>query len=331
MTGTENVSAKDSVDSVYDVVVVGGGASGLNAALVLGRARRRVAVVDAGQPRNAPAEHMHGFLSRDRTSPAALLEVGRHEVARYGVRLVEGRVDQIEAVAGDGEAPSFLAQLAGGPVLRARRVLVATGLRDELPAVAGLRQRWAKDVLHCPYCHGYEVRDQRIGVLGTAEGSVHQALLLSRWSEDVVFFPHTLGLGEEDRERFAALGVRVVDGEVTQLVAHGDRLRGVEMAEGHVVTRDALFVAPRMVPHDALLTTLGCRTGADGWVITDPSGRTSVPGVWAAGNVVDQRAQVITAAARGAAAAIALNHDLLEEEIAQVMVARRGASAVAVR
>ena len=130
----------------HDVVVAGGGAAGLNAALVLGRARRRVAVVDAGAPRNAPATHMHGFLSRDGMSPADLLAVGRDEVAGYGGELLEGRVDQID--------PGFLVYLAAGPLLRARRVLVATGLRDELPELPGVRERWGKDLLHCPYCHG---------------------------------------------------------------------------------------------------------------------------------------------------------------------------------
>ena len=144
----------------YDVVVVGGGAAGLNAALVLGRARRRVAVVDAGAPRNAPAAHMQGFLSRDGMSPADLLAAGRAEVTGYGVELVDDQVVAIEA--------GFVVRLAGGRVLQARRILLATGVRDELPEIPGVRERWGRDLLHCPYCHGWEVRDQPIGVLGTA-------------------------------------------------------------------------------------------------------------------------------------------------------------------
>ena len=149
-----------------DVVVVGGGAAGLSAALVLGRARRRVAVVDAGAPRNAPAAHMQGFLSRDGMPPADLLSVGRDEVTGYGIELVEDRVVVIE--------PGFVVHLAGGLVLNARRILVATGVRDELPEIAGVHERWGRDLLHCPYCHGWEVRDEPIGVLGTHPASVQQ-------------------------------------------------------------------------------------------------------------------------------------------------------------
>ncbi|MCX4967202.1 NAD(P)/FAD-dependent oxidoreductase [Streptomyces sp. NBC_00654] len=292
---------------VYDVVVVGGGAAGLSAALVLARARRRVAVVDAGGPRNAPAAHMHGFLSRDGMSPADLLAVGRAEVAGYGVDVFESRVDQID--------PGFSVRLDGGAVLGARRVVVATGLRDELPAIPGVRERWGRDLLFCPYCHAYEVRDQPIGVLGTHPGAVRHALLLRQWSHDVVFFPHTLDLGEREREQLAARGIVVAAGTVKRLVTEDDRLRGVELAEGHVVPRSAVFVFPHMVPHDSLLTGLGCERDLNGWVTTDNAGRTSVSGVWAVGNVSDARALVITAAGQGAAAAFALNHDLVEEDV----------------
>jgi thioredoxin reductase len=304
---------------IYDVVVAGGGAAGLNAALVLGRARRRVAVVDAGAPRNTPATHMHGFLSRDGMPPADLLTVGRDEVAGYGGELLQDRVDQID--------PGFLVHLAAGSVLPARRVLVATGLRDELPELPGVRERWGKDLLHCPYCHGYEVRDQPLGVLGTGPASVGQALLVRQWSEDVVFFPHTLDVTGDERERLTARGVPIVDSMVRRLVVDGDRLRGVELAEGQVVARAAVFVFPRMVAHDTLLTGLGCDKDEDGWVITDPSGRTSVPGVWAAGNVASPRAQVLTAAAMGSAAAIAINQDLVDEEVAHAVEQHRAAPA----
>jgi thioredoxin reductase len=303
------------MDDGFDVVIVGGGAAGLNAALVLARARRRVAVVDAGDPRNAPAAHMHGFLSRDGMPPAELLEAGRAEVAGYGGELVEDRVARIDE--------GFVVHLAGGRSLRTRRVLVATGLRDELPDVPGLRERWARDVLHCPFCHGYEVRDRPLGVLGT----LHLGLLLPQWSADVVFFPHTNELTVDEREQLVARGVQVVDGEVTRLAIHDDALRGVELAGGRVVPRAALFVGPRFVARDELLSGLGCATGEDGWVRTDPTGRTSVPGVWAAGNVVNPRAQVVTAAGMGSAAAIALNADLLQDDVQRAVAAHRQAGA----
>jgi thioredoxin reductase len=299
------------MDDEFDVVIVGGGAAGLNAALVLVRARRRVAVVDAGDPRNAPAAHMHGFLSRDGMPPAQLLEAGRAEVVGYGGELVEDRVARIDE--------GFVVHLAGGRALRTRRVLVATGLRDELPDVPGLRERWARDVLHCPFCHGYEVRDRPLGVLGT----LHLGLLLPQWSADVVFFPHTNELTVDEREQLVARGVQVMDGEVTGLAIHDDALRGVELAGGRVVPRAALFVGPRFVARDELLAGLGCATGEDGWVRTDPTGRTSVPGVWAAGNVVNPRAQVVTAAGMGSAAAIALNADLLQDDVQRAVAAHR--------
>jgi thioredoxin reductase len=301
----------------YDVAVIGGGAAGLSAALVLTRARRRVVVIDAGEPRNAPAAHMQGFLSRDGTAPARLLEEGRAEVAGYGAEIVAERVERIEA--------GFAVHLASGRTLHARRVLVTTGLRDELPDVPGLRDRWARDVLHCPYCHGYEVRDRPLGVLGT----LHLGLLLPQWSADVVFFPHRTELSADERERLLARGVHIADGEVTGLAVDGDALRGVELADGRVVPREVLFVGPRFVPRDGLLAGLGCATGDDGWVRTDPTGRTSVPGVWAAGNVVDPRAQVVTAAGMGSAAAIALNADLVQEDVQRAVAEhRRTAEAV---
>ncbi|MGW5121986.1 NAD(P)/FAD-dependent oxidoreductase [Streptomyces noursei] len=299
----------------WDVVVVGAGAAGLNAALVLARARRRVAVIDGGAPRNAPADRMHGFLSRDGMPPTALLEVGRAELATYGAALLTGRVDEI--------TPALGVRLAGGPELRARRVLVATGLRDELPDIPGLRERWGRDLLHCPYCHGYEVRDQPLGVLGSGPGAVHHALLLRQWSPDVVLFPHHGEPTDDERERLTARGVRIVGGTVARLLTEDDRLRGVELADGRVVPRTAVFVQPRMVPHDALLTALGCARDEAGWVITDAAGRTDVPGVWAAGNVVDPRAQVVTAAGMGAAAAFALNLDLVTEEVERAVAEQR--------
>ncbi|BAU87712.1 FAD dependent oxidoreductase [Streptomyces laurentii] len=294
-------------DDVHDVVVIGAGAAGLNAALLLGRARRKVVVIDAGEPRNAPAAHMQGFLSRDGLPPAALLELGRAEIARYGVRLLQGRVEEIDH--------GYFVRMAGGVVLKARRILVATGLRDELPDIPGVRERWGRDLLNCPYCHAYEVRDQPLAVLGTHPGAVHQALLLRQWSDDVVFFPHTMDLAAADRERLTAYGLRLAEGEITRLVVDGDKLRGVELADGRVVPRAAAFLFPRMVPHDALLTGLGCDTDGTVRIVTDRTGLTSVSGVWAAGNVIDPRAQVITAAGMGSAAAFALNADLLDEDV----------------
>ena len=303
----------------YDVVVVGGGAAGLSAALVLARARRTVAVVDAGGPRNAPAAHLHGFLSRDGMPPHDLVAAGRAEVAGYGGSLIDDTVVDV--------APGFCVRLAGGSSLHARRILVATGLRDELPDIAGVGERWGRDLLHCPYCHGWEVRDQPLGVLGGSPEAVQHALLARQWSPHIVLFPHTDAVGPAQREVLTARGIRVVEGTVARLVVDSDQLQGVELGGGTVVPRTAVFVRPRFVPNAVLLTGLGCAVDEHGWVVHDPVGRTGVAGVWVAGNAADPRAQVITAAGEGSAAAIALNADLVDEDVQRALAEHRAGQA----
>jgi thioredoxin reductase len=300
-------------DPVHDVAVIGGGAAGLSAALVLSRARRRVVVLDAGQPRNAPAAHLQGFLSRDGMAPAQLLAAGRDEVTGYGGVLLHDTVTSVRS-AGDGDPPAFEVTTAAGVVLAARRLLVTTGLRDDIADIPGAHGRWGRDLLHCPYCHGYEVRDQPLGVWGATEEAVVHALLVRQWSDDVVLFTDGADLPADQRELLMASAIGIVDEHVTRLVVEKDRLTGVELVGGRVVARAAVFVRPDLVPNDTLLTSLGCTVHENGWVTVDPTGRTSVPGVWAAGNAVDPRAQVITAAGEGSAAAIALNNDLVLED-----------------
>lgn len=226
--------------SQYDVVVIGGGAAGLSAALVLSRARRTVLVVDGGAPRNAPAAHMHGYLSRDGLPPTELLAAGRDEVSSYGGEVVAGTVTGLVPDGRNG----FGVLLAGGRRVTARRLLVATGLRDELPDVAGLRERWARDVLHCPYCHGYEVRDRPLGVLGGTPGAARYAQIVRQWTHDLVYFTPPGTLSEPERSELVARTIGVVEGTIEQLVVDDDRLRGVRMSDGRVVPRDALFVPP---------------------------------------------------------------------------------------
>ncbi|OZM78431.1 NAD(P)/FAD-dependent oxidoreductase [Pseudonocardia sp. MH-G8] len=314
----------DQLEYGCDVVVVGGGAAGLSGALVLARARRSVVVVDAGEPRNAPADGVHGLLARDGMPPAELLERGRGEVRSYGGQLVADAVTGV-----DRDGPGFVVALAGGGSVRARRLLVTTGLVDKLPDVPGLRERWGRDVLHCPYCHGWEVRDRPIGVLASGPMSVHQALLFRQWSADVTFFTHTRpDLTDEQWEQFAARGIAVVDGEVTGLEIVDDRLEGVRLADGTLIRRTALVVAARMVARADAVAGLGLRavehpSGAGEHVPTDAAGRTDVPGVWAAGNVTDPSAQVGAAAAAGALAAAQINADLMAEETRDAVAAYR--------
>jgi thioredoxin reductase len=324
MLTSEVVIVIDRLQNDYDIVVIGGGAAGLSGALMLARARRSVVVIDAGSPRNAPAAGAHGLLGLDGIAPNELLERGRAEVRRYGGQVVSGEV--IRAVR---DGAGFTLTLDDRGTVGARRLLVTTGLVDELPDVPGLREQWGKDVLHCPYCHGWEIRDKAIGVLASTQMAVHQALLFRQWSDDVTLFTHTTAapVGEQ-AEQLAARGIEVVSGEVVSLDIADDRLVGVRLADGTVVSRDVLVVAPRMVARAGFLEPLGLHAiehsaGLGEYIPADVHGRSDVPGVWVAGNSTDLMAQVGAAAAAGASAAAQINADLVTEDTRRAVQARR--------
>lgn len=244
----------ETLDERYDVVVVGGGAAGLSAGLALARARRSVLVIDSGTPRNAPADHVHNYLGREGVPPGELLALGRAEVAAYGGQVVSGHVTSAQPIPGGG----FRTQLADGRTVTSRRLLVTTGLVDELPDVPGVAERWGRDVLHCPYCHGWEVRDQALGILATNPMAVHQAMLFRQWSADVTLFVHTgPAPPPEQAEQLAARGIPVVEGEVAAVEVTDDQLSGVRLASGELVARQALVVMPRFVARADVLTSLG--------------------------------------------------------------------------
>lgn len=313
----------------YDVVVIGGGAAGLSGALALSRARRSVLVIDAGSPRNAPAGHVHNYLGREGNPPAELQAIGRAEAAGYGAEIVEGEVVAAEELPGGA---GFRVVRADGPAVTARRLLVTTGLVDELPPIPGLAERWGRDVLHCPYCHGWEVRGSAIGIVALSPMAVHQALLWRQWSDDVtLFLHHAPEPSDEEYEQLAARGVAVVDGEVSGLEVSGDRLTGVRLAGGRVVPRAAVVVQPRFTARSGVLTGLGLRATAlemgdhtvGTYIAADPAGATEVPGVWVAGNVANLMEQVIGAAGAGLKAAGAINADLVTEDTRRAVEARR--------
>lgn len=314
----------------YDAVVVGGGAAGLSGAVALSRARRSVLVVDAGEQRNLPADGVHNFLTREGTPPAELAAAGRKEAEHYGARVVSGRVTDASPTA-DG----FVVRLEDGTTVHAARLLLATGVTDELPAVPGLAQRWGRDLLHCPYCHGWEVRDQAIGVLSTGPFGVEQALLWRQWTADLTLFLHTgPEPTDEQYEQLAARGIAVVDGEVTGVEVTGDRLSGVRLGD-RVVARDALVATTAMNATLTGLDGLGLELAdfqREGVTIgrylpADPTGKTAVAGVYAAGNLTMPPAQVVAAAAAGTMAGAMINMDLVAADTRRAVAARFPASA----
>lgn len=308
----------------YDAVVIGGGAAGLSGALTLARARRSVLVIDGGRPRNAPAAGVHGFLTRDGMPPAALVEAGQAEVRGYGGEILSAQV--ASATRGDD---GFALTLDDGSTFAARRLLIATGLVDELPGIAGVRELWGGDVLHCPYCHGWEVRDQAIGVVGVGEHAVFQALHFRQWTADLTLFLHDVpSVSAEQAEQLAARGIRVVDDRVAALETVDGRLHGVRLAGGELVERQALVVMPRFVARtdglDGLgLTVVSHPMGVGEHLEVDQTGLTSVPGVWAAGNVANLMAQVVGSADAGVMAGAAINRDLIFEDTARAVAAYR--------
>jgi len=313
----------------YDVVVVGGGAAGLSGGLTLARARRSVLVVDAGEQRNRPAEGVHGFLTRDGLPPDELVRMGRAEVERYGGTVLDGRVTAMEGTEG-----AFTVTLDDGRAFGARRLLVATGLVDELPDLPGMRELWGSDVVHCPYCHGHEVRDEPIGVLATGPLSAHGAQLFRQWSADLTFFLHTGPRPtEEEIAGLEARDIRIVEGEVVGLETEAGRLQGLRLRDGDVVPRRRLVVAPRLVARAELLAGVGLEpvahpAGVGERIEADVTGRTSVAGVWVAGNVTFLEAWVSGAASAGVMAGAAINNDLIAEET-RVAVRRRAAAPAA--
>lgn len=312
-------------ETSWDVIIVGGGSAGLSAALMLGRARRRVLVVDAGEPRNRFASHMHGVLGRDGWSPLDLLAAGREEVERYGVVVESTDVATASLTTDSSTTGGFEVVLSTGDRHRARRMLVATGQRDELPDILGLAEQWGTGAVVCPYCDAWEVRDRRIAVLGTSAMSPQQAQLLRQWSADVTYFVNGVELPADAYAGLVARGIAIETREVTRIIADEDgRLGGIRLADCTDLAVDSIFLHPLPVPNDAVLRQLGVTTteqqGVD-WVSVDTEGRTSVPGLWAAGNVTSARTSVPIASAAGNLAGATINADLVAEEIRTAVAA----------
>lgn len=295
-----------------EILVIGGGAAGLSAALTLSRARRDVVVLDGGDPRNAPAQEAHGLLGQEGIRPLELLAKGRAEVVSYG-----GRVLRHDVVGAERTDDGFRVTTSHGDRIHARTMLIATGTRDILPDIPGLAARWGRDVIHCPYCHGWEIRDQRIGLLATGPMSAMQALMFRQWSRTVRFFPQGIVYPTDQLAKLAVAGVTITDARVTGIDVQSDALAGVTLEDGDVFALDALAVpAVTRARLDGLGgLALNVEESPMGTaLVVDAAGHTNVPGVWAAGNVVNPGMQVSEAAANGARVAMTINTELIFQD-----------------
>ena len=297
----------------FDAIVVGGGPAGLSAALSLGRSRRRVLVAAAGLTRNAPADAAHNVFTRDGTPPAELVRIGREQLAPYDVIVREEWAVNAERT-DDGFAVTF----EGGDRLVSRGVVLATGVRDVLPDVPGLAALWGRGVFHCPYCHGWEVAGRRLAVYARGldrERTLHLCRLIRGWSDDVVLFTDgPAHLSAEDRARVERKGIVVREERIERVVGSGGDIEAVVLEGGEAVPRGGLILSPDQVLRSDLAGRLGCPLTADGRVEAELGGRTAVPGVFVAGDIVPGAQSVVSAMASGTLAGATLNHHLLEEE-----------------
>ncbi len=307
-----------TVERHCDVAVIGGSAAGLAAALQLGRQRRSVIVVDAGEPRNAPAAHMHSYLGHEGLPPADLAAIGRDEVRSYGGEVIAGRAVDVTRADDD----HFRIALAGGHSLVARRVLAATGLVDELPDIDGLAEHWGGDVIHCPFCHGFEVRDRRIVQIVTHPMGFHPAGLFRQLSDRFTLVLHDgIDAGNPDVEALRAAGVNVVDGPVRRVVTGDDgHVAAIEVANGDRIDADAIAIGPRFRVRAKPFASLGLKpaehpNGLGDFVETDATGATAIPGLYAAGNVTDPTQQVLQAAAAGSRVGSMISLSLAHDDI----------------
>ena len=288
---------------MYDVIVVGGSFAGMSAAMQLARARQKVIVIDAGMPRNRFADESHGFLGQDGRAPAAIIRDARSQLQRYP----SAEITSGEAIAAHAHGDGFSIEVAGGGKHRAKHLVLATGVSDELPPVPGMSKRWGQTVLHCPYCHGYEMRDLPLGVIAAHPMSAHQAILIPDWGPTTYFTQREFEPEPADLEAFAARGITIERTPVVELMGDAPALDGVRLSDGRFVEVAAVFTAPRTRPATPLAAMLGCEheEGTTGpYVKVDQWGATSVAGVWAAGDATTPMHNATLASAAGVLAGI---------------------------
>lgn len=297
------------MNTIPEVVIVGGGAAGASAALVLGRARADVLLIDSGQPSNAPSTGIGGLLGNDGTTPSDFYRRAARELASYPS--ISRLLATVTAIRPTSKL-RWLLELDNGQNIQTDRILLATGMLYTLPDINGIGPRWGSSVFHCPFCHGWEHRDQPLAVLGD---QAERALLLRRWTEDLTLITQGVTLADDQRQLLARAGIRIVDGEIASLRGEGRGLDTIEFIDGTTVAASGLLVsAPHQMRHPSLIGGLGLETTDTGHVATDAFGKTNVPGIWAVGDLTHPLAQVARAIGGGSNAAIAITQDLVASQ-----------------
>lgn len=293
-----------------DVAIIGGGCAGLSAALILGRSRRKVIVFDHGRPRNDSALFAYGYFTRDKTPPRDLLAIGRAQLSPYDVTFIPAAVHRIKR-----ESSGFMMTAANGDVFRTPKVLLATGLKDSLPAIPGLSDHWGSRVYSCPYCDGWEMRDKPIVVIATGEGSYEYVLLIRHWTDSLTFFVNSsFPVNDKQRRELAQRQITCIETPIVK-VEKADEVLHLSLEDGTTLPCHAIFTHPECHIRKGLISQLGCDMTPN-QVTIDDAGRTTIPGLYAAGDIALKSSLLVTAASSGAIAAMAINQDLIKEKYA---------------
>lgn len=295
---------------MYDVLIIGGGPAGLSAALILGRCGRSVIIADSGKPRNLPSQEMHGYLTRDGINPSDFLDLGYEDIKRYGVRNEDMEAGMVNIREG-----YFEIEIAGGGLITARKVLIATGIRDILPEITGISEYYGKSVFHCPYCDGWENRNRAMAVYAKGKAAYALSFSMLTWSRDIFLFTDgNARLTETEQHDLVQQGIKIRTQKIKRLNGEGGILKSIELENGEIIEREVIFFSTGQRQHSDIAVKLGCSFDRKGFIRTNKKQQTNIPGVYAAGDVTKDMKFVIVAAAEGARAGAAINMELQEEE-----------------